>query len=104
MFSNCRVSALNAKIGTKTASHVHARRTGTHSVPCLLLPCSYSASTSEHARHAFFASANRAGGPAKGDIQLFTVKRDTTLREMLHKARAPAFAAPLTLPHVHLMC
>lgn len=45
----------------------------------------YSASTSEHARHPFFASANRAGGPAKGDIQLFTVKRDTTLRELLHK-------------------
>ncbi|KAL4418674.1 hypothetical protein ABPG77_010621 [Micractinium sp. CCAP 211/92] len=45
----------------------------------------YSASTSEHARHPFFASANRAGGPTKGDIQLFTVKKDTTLREMLHK-------------------
>ncbi|PSC68984.1 CBS domain [Micractinium conductrix] len=45
----------------------------------------YSARTSDHARHPFFASANRAGGPAKGDIQLFTVKASTTLRELLTK-------------------
>lgn len=45
----------------------------------------YSATTSSHARHPFFASSNRSGGPAKGDIQLFTVKKDTTLRELLNK-------------------
>ncbi|KAL4421528.1 hypothetical protein ABPG75_010819 [Micractinium tetrahymenae] len=45
----------------------------------------YSASTSQHARHPFFASANRTGGPTKGDIQLFTVKKDTTLRKLLRK-------------------
>ncbi|EFN59772.1 hypothetical protein CHLNCDRAFT_133443 [Chlorella variabilis] len=45
----------------------------------------YSATTSEHARHPFFASANRSGGPAKGDIQLFTARRDTTLAQLLQK-------------------
>lgn len=45
----------------------------------------YSATTSEHAKHPFFASANRSGGPTKGDIQLFTCKADTLLSQMLQK-------------------
>ena len=36
-------------------------------------------------RHPFFASANRSGGPTKGDIQLFTCKADTLLSQLLHK-------------------
>ena len=48
----------------------------------------YSASGSQHARLPFFASSGRAGGPAKGDIQLFTVRKDTTLRELLRKVGA----------------
>lgn len=45
----------------------------------------YSASASQHSRHPFFASGNRAGGPAKGDIQLVTVRKETTLAELLKK-------------------
>jgi 5'-AMP-activated protein kinase regulatory gamma subunit len=45
----------------------------------------YSATTSEHAKHPFFASANRSGGPTKGDIQLFTCKADTLLSQLLRK-------------------
>ena len=36
-------------------------------------------------RHPFFASAIRSGGPTKGDIQLFTCKKDTLLSQLLHK-------------------
>lgn len=38
-----------------------------------------------HRRHPFFASANRSGGPTKGDIQLFTCKADTPLSQLLQK-------------------
>ncbi|GAB4822523.1 hypothetical protein N2152v2_009569 [Parachlorella kessleri] len=45
----------------------------------------YSVKASDHSRHPFFASSKRDGGPQKGDIQLFTVRRSTTLKELLNQ-------------------
>lgn len=44
----------------------------------------YSVKSSDHSRHPFFASSNRAGGPKKSDIQLYTVQRNATLLQTLH--------------------
>jgi 5'-AMP-activated protein kinase regulatory gamma subunit len=43
----------------------------------------YSAGASAHARLPFFASSSRAGGAQRGDIQLHTVRRDSSLRQVL---------------------
>jgi len=45
----------------------------------------YSVNSSEHSRHPFFASSQREGGPAQGDVRIFTVHRDSTLLDVIHK-------------------
>lgn len=45
----------------------------------------YSVHGSDHARHPFFASTNRPGGPRQGDVRVLSVHPDTLLRELLHK-------------------